>query len=103
MQSIAFYFYMMAVGFVLAGVLASFAQLLSGKPLGFGLEPKSIMASLAGVFLRAFAGPVIIMRNAWDGARLKMRSPAWLGVSAVIAAAWSLFSGAVLMDLISKF
>jgi len=66
------------------------------------MEPKSIVASIGSVVLRVLAGPAILMRNAWRGLRLKGRAKAWFGVSAAIAAVWSLFSGAVLLDLILR-
>ena len=67
MQFLAIYLYATAVGFVAAGVLASFVQLVSGQPMRFGIEPDSILASLGGVVLRVPAGPAILMRNAWWG------------------------------------
>jgi hypothetical protein len=100
MQFLAIYLYVTAVGFVAAGVLASFVQLVSGEPMRFGLEPKSILDSLAGVLLRVLAGPAILMRNAWRGLKLQARPKIWFGVPAAIAAVWSLFSAAVLLGLI---
>lgn len=100
MQFLAIYLYVMAVGFVTAGLLASFVQLVSGQPMRFGIEPDSILASLGGVMLRVLAGPAILMRNAWRGLKLQARPKIWFGVSAAIAAVWSLFSGALLLDLI---
>ena len=100
MQYLAIYLYVTAVGFVAAGVLASFVQLLSGEPMRFTIEPKSILDSLAGVLLRAVAGPAILMRNAWRGQKLRERPKIWFGVSAVIAAVWSLFCGAILLDVL---
>jgi hypothetical protein len=102
MESVAIYLYVMAVGFVAAGMLSSFVQLVSGQPLRFGIEPRSILASLGGVVLRVMAGPAILMRNAWRGMLLEARPKAWFGASAAIAALWSLFSGAVLLDLALK-
>jgi hypothetical protein len=103
MQFLAIYLYVTAVGFVAAGVLASFVQLVSGEPMKFGIEPNSIAASIGGVLLRVLAGPAILMRNAWRGLKLKGRPKYWFGVSIAIAAGWSLFSGAVLLDLILRF
>ena len=102
MQFVAAYLYVTAVGFVTAGVLASFVQLVSGEPLRFGPEPKSILASIGGVFLRVRAGPAILMRNAWRGIKIQSRPKIWFGISAAIAAVWSLCSGAVLLDLFFK-
>jgi hypothetical protein len=102
MTSLAFHLYVMAVGFVAAGISASFAQLVSGEPLRFGVEAKSIPSSIGGVLLRAFAGPVILMGNAVSNAKAKARSPMWLGLSTLIAGVWSLFLGSVLLDLLLK-
>ena len=102
MQFLAIYLYVTAVGFVTAGVLASFVQLVSGEPMRFGDEPKSLLPSIGGVLLRVLAGPAILMRNAWRGLKLQARPKIWFGVSAVIAAVWSLLSGAFLLDVILK-
>ena len=102
MQSLAIYVYATAVGFVAAGVLASFDQLVSGQPMRFGIEPDSILASLGGVILRVLAGPAILMRNAWRGLRIQSRPKIWFGASAAIAAVWRLLSGALLLGLILK-
>ena len=102
MQFLAIYLYVMAVGFVAAGVLASFVQLVSGEPMRFGIEPNTFLESLGGVLLRVLAGPAILMRNAWRGQIIQRRPKIWFGVSALIAAVWSLFSGALLLDLIVK-
>ena len=75
MQSLAIYLYVTAVGFVAAGVLASFVQLVSGEPMRFGMEPKSILASIGAVLLRVLAGPAILMRNAWRGLQLQRPAP----------------------------
>ena len=99
MRFLAIYLYVMAVGFVAAGVLASFVQLVSGEPMRFTIEPKSVLDSLAGVLLRVLAGPAILMRNAWRGQIIQQRPKIWFGVSALIAAVWSLFSGVLLLDL----
>jgi len=100
MQSLMIYLYVTAVGFVTAGVLASFVQLVSGEPMRFGVEPKPMLVSIGGVLLRVMAGPAILMRNAWRGVRLQARPKVWFGLSAAIAAVWSLLSGAFLLDLI---
>ena len=103
MQSLAVYLYVTAVGFVAAGLLSSFVQLVSGQPMRFGMEPSSLLASIGAVLLRVMAGPAILMRNAWRGLRLEARPKIWFGFSTVIAALWSLFSGAVLLDVILHF
>ena len=102
MLYVAIHLYVMAIGFTAAGLVASFVQLVSGEPLRFGIEPSSILASLGGVLLRVLCGPAILMRSAWVDAKQRARSPAWLGASVLVAGVWSLFSGALLLDLVLK-
>lgn len=100
MQILGIYLYVTAVGFVAAGVLASFVQLVSGEPMRFGPGPQSILASIGGVLLLVFAGPAVLMRNAWRG--LQGRPKLWFGISAAIAAVWSLWFGVLLVMLMLK-
>jgi hypothetical protein len=97
---VAIYLYIAAVGFVAAGLLASFVQLISGEPMRFRVEPESLLASIGGVLLRVLAGPAILMRNAWRGMVIEQRPMGWFGAFLAIATLWSLFSGALLLDLI---
>ena len=101
-MQVAIYLYVTAVGFVAAGMLASFVQLISGEPMRFMVEPKSLLASIGAVILRVLAGPAILMRNAWRGLRIQARPKIWFGLSAAIAAVWSVFTGALLLDLILR-
>jgi Family of unknown function (DUF6949) len=100
MKFLLIYAYVTAVGFVMAGVLSSFVQLVSGQPMRFGVEPKSVLTSILGVVLRVFAGPAILMRNAWRGMLIEARPKVWFGLSAAIAAFWSLLIGALMIDVI---
>ena len=100
MQILGIYLYVTAVGFVAAGVLASFVQLVSGEPMRFGTGTKSVLAAIGGVLLLIFAGPAVLMRNAWQG--FQARPTAWFGISAAIAAVWSLWFGALLVMLMAK-
>lgn len=100
MDTVIVYLYVMSVGFVMSGVLASFVQLVSGEPMRFGGVPKSMLSSVGAVLLRVLAGPAILMRNAWRGMVIEARPKGWFGISLAVAALWSLFSGALLIDLI---
>lgn len=91
--------YATAVGFVTAGILASFVQLVSGEPLRFGMEAKSMMASILAVLLYMVAGPAILMRNNVRAVAARSRSAAWLGLSVSIAGFWSLMSGLLVLDV----
>lgn len=102
MLYVAIHLYVMAIGFTAAGLVASFVQLVSGQPLRFNIEPSSVLASLGGVLLRVLCGPVILMSNTLVDAKQRSRSPVWLGLSVLVAGVWSLFSGALLLDLVLK-
>lgn len=99
MQQILVYSYVMAVGFVAAGLCASFAQLMTQRPLTFAVVPRPAVLAPAAVLTRVLAGPAIIMRNAIRGALLEGRPPVWLVASTLIAAIWSFFSGAVVIEV----
>jgi hypothetical protein len=85
-----------AIGFVLAGVLSSFYQLVTARPARFDLQADSIVSGIAQTFLIMFAGPAILMRNAIRGRRIEGRPVGWLFASTAIAGAWSLCSGVML-------
>lgn len=102
MQFLAIYLYVMAVGFVAARGLVELRPARLWRAHALHRRGKSILDSLAGVLLRVLAGPAILMRNAWRGQIIQRRPKIWFGVSALIAALWSLFSGALLLDLIVK-
>lgn len=103
MTGFFFHAYVMAVGFVVAGICASLARLVTGRPLAFGVEPAADLAWVpALVVTRAFAGPAIIMRNALTGALREGRATAWLAASTLISALWSFVSGVVVLDLVLR-
>ncbi|MEJ1161112.1 DUF6949 family protein [Prosthecomicrobium sp. N25] len=90
--------YAVAAGFVSAGVLASFYQLVTDQPPAFLLDGDGILAGIAAMLICVFAGPFIIMRNAIRGRLIERRPFGWLAVSAGIAAGWSLCSGIVVIE-----
>lgn len=92
--------YVIAVGFVTAGVLSSFVQLVSGEPMRFVVQHRSFAASIGSVLLRVLAGPEILMRNAWRGMVLEKRPQSWFWLAAGVAGFWSLLIGGLLIDLL---
>lgn len=97
MSTLGVNLYIMAVGFVTAGIIASFVQLVSGKPARFELAPDTLLASIGGVMLGLTAGPAILMRNAWRGMWIEARPPFWFLLSLMVAGVWSMFSGAIVL------
>ena len=96
------YVYVTAIGFCAAGLCTSTWQLVTGRPLKFGLQVDRTGAAIFGVFARVLAGPVIMMRNAIRGAVVEGRAPYWLVLSSFIASVWSFFSGVVLLELLFR-
>lgn len=100
MEPLIAFSYMTAVGFVMAGILSSFVQLISGEPMRLVVETRPGPAAVGGVVLRVFAGPAILMRNAWQGMWMEARPKFWFCISTGIAGWWSLFIGTFVLDLI---
>ena len=93
------YAYVTAIGFCAAGLSASLSQLLTGRPMAFGLGQAAPQPTIVGVLARVVAGPAIVMRNAIK-AVLMGRPPYWLMLSTLISVVWSFCSGVVLLELI---
>lgn len=91
-----------AVGFVAAGLIGSFYQLVTNKPPRFVAEFEGMVGVLAASMLCMMAGPFIIMRNAIRGHRIEQRPIGWLAASSAIAFAWSICSGVVVLYTVVK-
>lgn len=91
--------YVIGFGFVAAGVLGSLYQLVTQRPPSFIVSLETWGTLMMSMFVCAFAGPFIIMRNAVRGRRLENRPLSWLMVSSLIAIIWSFCSGLVMIDL----
>lgn len=102
MSEFFFYFYVTAIGFCAAGLCTSSWQLVTGRPLKFGLQADKTALAILGVLARVLAGPVIVMRNAINGAIVEGRAPYWLALSTFISTIWSFFSGVVLLELLFR-
>jgi hypothetical protein len=88
----------LAIGFAVAGMLASGYQLLTLQPASFRLlqEPERNRALAAVPFL-IFAAPFIIIRNTIRGAKIDGRSFGFAMMAALVAGFWSLMSGTVVV------
>ena len=95
------YAYVTATGFCAAGLSASLSQLLTGRPMAFGLGEAAQRPTIVGVLACVVAGPAIVMRNAIRAA-LRGRPAHWLVLSTLISVVWSFCSGVVLLDLIFR-
>ena len=84
----------LAIGFAVAGLLASGYQAATARPLSFHLMARQArLAALAAVPLLVFAAPFLIMRNTVRGRRLEQRPMTFVALATVVAGFWSLMSG----------
>lgn len=91
--------FVIATGFVTAGILSASVQLVTGRPLGFSIPRDKVgFQSIVSVVTRVVAGPVILLRNAIHGRQIEGRGIHWLVMSSAIATAWSFFSGVVVIE-----
>jgi hypothetical protein len=87
-------FFSLAIGFALAGALASGYQAYAQRPAGFGLLNEGVVPkAFAAVPFLVFAAPFIIMRNTLAGAKIERRRFEFVMIATVIAGFWSLMSG----------
>ena len=87
-------FFSLAIGFALAGALASGYQAYAQRPAGFGLLNEGVVPkAFAAVPFLVFAAPFIIMRNTLVGAKVERRRFEFVMIATLIAGFWSLMSG----------
>ena len=88
----------LAMGFAIAGMLATGYQLATDQPAGFHLlEQGPKPSTFAAVPLLVFAAPFIIMRNTIRGRIIEGRSMQLVMIATIVAGLWSLMSGSVAM------
>jgi hypothetical protein len=88
----------LAIGFALAGVLASGYQAVTCRPASFGLLQRGPSpSSLAAVPFLAFAAPFIIMRNTLQARQIESRRFQFVAAATIVAGFWSMMSGTVVL------
>jgi len=91
-------FFALALGFALAGLLASGYQVLTGRPASFRLLHRGPhLRTFAAVPLLVFAAPFIIMRNTIRGCRIEGGGFGAGMVAVLVVGGWSLMSGTVVL------
>ena len=89
-----------AIGFVAAGIAASFYKMVTSEAAHFALLGSGWLATVSTFLFFAVTGPAIIMEGA-----LKKRSgegnvAAWLVARLVVAGLWSICSGILVLGLV---
>ena len=88
----------LALGFAVAGLIATGYQLVTRRPASFRLLQRGPRPStFAAVPFLAFAAPFIIMRNTIRGGQAEGRSFTVVMAATVVAGFWSLMSGTVVV------
>jgi hypothetical protein len=91
-------FFAFALGFAMAGLLATGYQLATQRPASFRLLQRGPSSStLATVPFLAFAAPFIIMRNTIVARQAEGRRFEMMMLATVVAGFWSLMSGTVVV------
>lgn len=89
--------YAAACGFVAAGILGSFYQLVTDRPARFAVSMDTTWTGMRDVLIIAFCGPFMLMRNALRARVIERRPVGWLVASTTIAFVWSVCSGIVVL------
>jgi hypothetical protein len=90
----------LALGFAVAGLLASTYELFSERKASFSLLQSGGLVAVASVPLVVFTAPFLILRNTVRGRKIEGRPIQFVILAAMIAATWSLISGFVVLDLV---
>lgn len=95
--------YAATVGFVAAGIIASFYTWMTSEPARFGLLGQGVAALVTSFVFCALTGPVIIVENAFRMRRSENGPVGWLFAGFFIAVLWSSCSGIVVLSLVLSF
>ncbi|MTI19356.1 hypothetical protein E1162_19105 [Rhodobacteraceae bacterium RKSG542] len=91
--------YLGSAGFVFAGIVGSFFQLVTGLPLTFKTELNSFIATFARFFLYIFAGPFIVSRLVMAGRSENSLTIAGGVIASSLVMLWSVSSGLVVVHI----
>jgi hypothetical protein len=95
-------FFSLAIGFAVAGLIASGYQAVTQRPASFSLLSEGTHPStFAAVPLLVFAAPFIIMRNTIRGRRIERRGFVFVMIATAIAGIWSLMSGTMVVNVVA--
>ena len=89
-----------AVGFVAAGIAASFYKLITTEPARFSIVGETVFGLATSFLLCALTGPVIVVDFAIRNRQAARVRFTWLLAGVGIAALWSCCLGLVVLQLI---
>lgn len=89
-----------AVGFVAAGIAASFYRLVTSEPARLGLSGETAISLLTTFAFCALTGPVIVMDHALRTRKVERAPLGWLAAGTLIAGLWSCCLGIIVLELV---
>jgi hypothetical protein len=92
--------YACTVGFVAAGITASFYKMVTAEPARFALLGESILGWATTLAFCALTGPVIVMDRAIRSRRTDRMPVGWLFAGVLVAGLWSICLGIVVLELV---
>jgi hypothetical protein len=88
------------IGFAFAGLLASAFELFTAQRADFRLLQSGGLFAVASVPVVVFSAPFLIVRNTVRGRRIEGRPFMFVMLAAMIASAWSIACGRIVLDLL---
>jgi hypothetical protein len=92
--------YCAAVGFVAAGIAASFYKMMTSEPARFRLLGQGWLAALSTFLFCAVTGPAIIVDLVLRSRVAERRAVGTVLVGLGVAAVWSVCSGLLVLELV---
>jgi hypothetical protein len=89
-----------AIGFVAAGIAASFYKMVTSEAARFALLGKGWLAAVSTLLFFAVSGPAIIMDLALKRRTKEDSAAGWLVASVFVAGLWSVCSGIIVLGLV---
>jgi hypothetical protein len=89
-----------AIGFVAAGIAASFYKMVTSEAARFALLGQGWLAAVSTFLFFAVTGPAIIMEMALKRRTKEDNAGGWLVASLVVAGLWSVCSGILVLGLV---
>jgi hypothetical protein len=93
-------FYCAAVGFVAAGIAASFFKMVTSEPARFALLGSSWLGLVTTFIFCALTGPAIIMDYALRRRPTDREGLRLLAASVLVAGLWSVCSGILVLQVV---
>ncbi len=93
-------FYCAAVGFVAAGIAASFFKMVTSEPARFALLGQSWLGLLTTFIFCALTGPAIIMDYAIRRRPTNKETLQIFAASVLVAGLWSVCSGILVLQVV---